>query len=425
MLKIAIHAAAAVMLLLGACAPADLDDEQTDTAALQAPPLGGWHILSPTYDAGNPLDIISYEWDYYMIHDQARGFYGIIGYLVSNPRDRLGNLQILPNGASVAAVGQIRGAEPFSQYLNFGAHGYTASADERYLDAVDSKGHRALLEPLPHGGPSGEDAMHLKGRTDQLAWDLVVIQDWANRPSGGPRGVTGTDAGVLPQEVWTVDVIWPRTHVKGSIANLQTGELFAIDAHGYRENAWGRYNTVFDGWDFMVGSESEADLLARQIPPAQGVGFHVQTYHKSSPLDYAEVTFYDGGVPRTVRFVADLGELHWKHTHWKWDSAPWSCTPHDMSVSLENPDYRISISFTYGHQDQHPLLSNATLAVSRFFIQDTFPTFIGTIVRTSNQQVVRSFSGKGVGEFSLAKSLRLWPASDLECTLWGRLRFAR
>jgi hypothetical protein len=414
-----------LLLLLGACGPED-ELGAAGSSLAQPSPLGGWRILSPDYDAQHPLDLISFEWDYFMIHDHARGFYGVIGYLISNPRDRLGTIvQLLPNGGNVAAIAQLRGAEPFAQYVSFGAKGYLAAADRRYLSAADAKGRHALLEPLPGGGPAGEDAMHLEGRTDQLSWDLIVTQEWTDRPGGGPRHLSGSDVGVLPGEVWNVDQLWPRTRARGTITDLRTGEVFAIDAPGYRDNAWGRYNTVLDGWDFLVGYESEADLKARQIPSDQGVGFYLQTFHKSSALDYAEVSFFDGGLPRTERFVAKLGELHWKHPSWRWDSDAWQCTPHSTTLALENTRYRIDLSASFGPKDQHPLLSDVTALVARYFIQYTFPAFKGTIVRKSDGKLVRSFAGKGVGEFSFAKSFRLWPASELECTLWGRPVFAR
>ena len=70
-------------------------------------PLGGWHILKDGFDPNHPLDVIAFEWDYFMVHDDD--FAGIIGYVVANPRRKLEKiLQVVPNGANVAFVGERR-----------------------------------------------------------------------------------------------------------------------------------------------------------------------------------------------------------------------------------------------------------------------------------------------------------------------------
>jgi hypothetical protein len=394
-------------------------------AAMDSDPLAGWHILAPDYDKNNPLDIISFEWEYYMIHDAAAGFYGIIGYLVSNPRERLSDVvNLLPDGGNVAMIGQIRGAEPMSQYVPFGLDNTTASATERTFDAEDDEGNFGTLTPLRGGGPLGQDAMHLEGRNDLFQWDLIVTQDWANRPAPGPRAVVGTDAGRLPGEVWTVDVIWPRTHVEGTIVALQTGETFHIDNHGYRENAWGRYLLTPDGWDFYVFSEDEDDLAAKGIAPDQGVQLTFQTYHKSELLDWADISFYRDGQLENLRFVAEDDELGWKHLNWKWDRDAWQCVPQDLQLVMQNDDYRVEMKMTHGMQDQTPLLSNVTLPVAVYFIEDLFPFYTGKIIDRATGQSIRQFSGKGVAEFSFHKSARLWPASTAGCNLWGRSLFS-
>jgi hypothetical protein len=395
-----------------------------DGTPSESDPLGGWHILSPDYDEGNLLDIVSFEWDYFMIHDADAGFYGIIGYLVSNPRARLSKtVKALPNGGSVAMIGQIHGSEPMSQYVNFGLDNYSASATERYFDAEDDAERFGTLTPLPGGGPNGQDALHLEGRNDLFQWDLIVSQDWANRPAPGPRAMVGTDVGYLPDEIWTVDVVWPRTHVKGTVVSLKTGETFNIDNHGYREIAWGRYVVSVDGWDFYVFSEDSHDLAAKGIAPDQGVQYVLQTYLKSELLDWADISFYRDGQMENMRFYANDGGLGWEHLNWKWDNDAWQCVPQDLEVVMQNDKYYIEIEMTHGMQDQHPLLSNATLPVAVYFIQDMFPQYTGKITDRKTGQVIREFRGKGVAEFSFHKSARSLPASTFACDLWSRSIF--
>lgn len=66
-------------------------------------PLRGWNILSPDYEKPNPLDGLSFEWDYHMLHDNKRQFTGMIGYFLSDPRNRLKGA-FLPSGGSIAVA---------------------------------------------------------------------------------------------------------------------------------------------------------------------------------------------------------------------------------------------------------------------------------------------------------------------------------
>jgi len=393
---------------------------------LNPEPLGGWHILQDDYDSSHSLDLISFEWDYYMIHDSSSGFYAIIGYLVSNPRHRLCEVvRFLPDGGNMAIVVQLRGDKPISQYINFGIDRYEASPDERFFQAMDENADLYAEEtPLWGEGPRGEDAMRIRGRSDFYEWDLVVNERWSDRPNGEYRPSAGHDIGRLPGEVWTVDVVWPSTEVRGTVRVLETGEIVEIEGHGYRENSWGRYALTPDGWDFFVFSEDREDLESAGIEAEKGVSLVMQTYHKSTSLDFADLSFYDGRELRNLRFKAEDGEMGWYHSSWRWDSEPWQCVPEDLVLVLENKAYRVDVDVTMGLENQRPILSNLTAPVAIYFIQEMFPYFEGTIINKMTGKVVREFDGFGGGEFSFHKSARLWPAMGFECNLWGWHHFS-
>ncbi len=395
-------------------------------AEVNPDPLGGWHILQQDYDTSNPLDIISFEWDYYMVHDTGSGFSAILGYLVSNPRARLSDVvNLLPDGGNLAFVGQLPGQKPISHYVNFGLDHYRASAAERSFEAVEPQsGNYGTETPVPGGGPNGEDLMLLTGQTEAFEWDLRVYPEWNDRDMGY-RPVHGTDVGRVPGEIFTVDVIWPRTRVQGTVRVRATGELLTIDTHGYRENAWGRYALTVDGWDFFVFSEARDDLIAKGLGPDQGLALALQTYHKSKLLDYTDVSFYDRGELKTMRFRAEDGQMGWRHPSWTFDRQAWQCVPTSMDIGLMNDQYRIDVQVTFPLEDQRPLLSNVTLPVAVYFIQDAFPRYEGKVRDARTGVVLHTFSGRGAGEFSHAKSARLWPAFDWECQLWGDKYFAK
>jgi len=385
-------------------------------------PLGGWHILKDDYDQDNLFDIISFEWDYFMVHDRRNGFYATIGYLVSNPRGWLsGIVPLLPEGGNVAFVGKLGGKKPVAHYVNFGLENFEASATERSFNAENEKEDAsARVTPLRGQGPDGKDALRIEGRTKAFEWNLVVSPDWTERDFAQGRLMVGEDVGLLPWESWTVDPVWPRTRVHGNVVIRETGEVLDIDAHGYRENAWGRYLLTTDGWDFYVFSEDREDLLGEQIDPGQGVSLVLQTYHASTTLDFAQVSFYDGDALQNLRFTAREKQVAWSHPHWQWDNESWQCVPLDMKMRLENADFRIEVALTMSPSDQRPLLSDLTLPVAVYFIQELYPYFEGTIHDKNSGKLVREFRGLGGGEFSQAKAARLWPASQSECTRWGK-----
>jgi hypothetical protein len=126
-------------------------------------PLQGWNILQDDYDQKNPLDIISYEWDYFMIHDE--NFAGIVGYVVANPRNKLGDLiQIVPNGGNVGFVGEVKGSAPIANFETFGIANSTYGKESRTFDSRNpANGRFGIMTPLPSGGPNGVDAIRLEG----------------------------------------------------------------------------------------------------------------------------------------------------------------------------------------------------------------------------------------------------------------------
>ena len=390
-------------------------------------PLGGWHILQADYDQDNLLDVLSFEWDFYMVHDAASGFYATIGYLVSNPRGRLSDVaSILPDGGSLAFVGTLAGQKPIAHFVNFGREFTQASAAQRLFEAVEPEtGFHGTQTPVRGGGPNDEDLMRLSGQTEAFEWDLKVYPEWGDRDQGAYRPVHGTDVGRLPGEVFSVDVIWPRTRVQGTVLVKATGQLLQIDAHGYRENSWGRFALIFDGWDFFVFSEDRDEMAAQGVDPAQGVSLVFQTYHKSKLLDFCDASFYDRGELKTMRFRALDGEMGWRHLAWTFDRESWQCLPTELDIGLANDAYRIDVQVTFPMQDQRPLLSNLTLPVAAYFIQEIFPSYEGKIRDKRTGEIIRTFSGRGGAEFSHAKSTRLWPAAGWECQSWGDKYFSK
>jgi hypothetical protein len=409
-----------VGMILGATQGSAWADVPGDTG-----PYDGWKILSDDYDDDHPLDILSFEWDYYTIVDTQAGFSAIIGYLLSNPRGRLSHIvQILPDGGNVAFVAQVGSGKPVAIYENFGLSNTQASSEERFLSSVNAQtGTYGKLEPIEEAGPEGEDGMLLRGKNASFEWDLLVIEEWSERVIDGPRAVPAHDAGIFSAELWTIDPLWHRTRILGTVVDRSNGATMNIDGHGYRENAYGRYHLATDGWDTLFFSEGPGDLAARGLPRDRGVSIINLTYHKSMVLDFADVSFYDGERLVAGRFRASDGEMRWHHPNWQWDNAAWQCVPVDGRWEYENDEYLIQVDVQVGLQNMGTLLSNLTVPVARYFINEVFPGYQGVITHKPTGRLVREFSGKGVGEFSFPKSLRLWPASTFACNLWGRSRF--
>lgn len=384
-------------------------------------PTLGWRVLQDDFESGTPIDVVTFEWDYFMIHNRDGRFNGIVGYVVGNPRERLRRLiEIVPNGGNMAVVAEINGAVPVSNYTNFGFTNSTYSTTERYLMANDpATGQYALIEPAYGQGPLLEPALHMTGRSADYEWDLIVKQDWNDRDSA--RTVAdaaftvahGNDVGISKYEKWAVDAIWPRTDVQGTFKVLATNEIIPIDAKGYREDSWGTWLLSIDGWDFMVFSEFED----------QGVLLSMQTYHRSESMDFLDASFYDHGELVTARFRPTRGELGWIHPDWKWDARARQCVPQNTEIVAQNERYRIEAHVDIGSR-QVPILSNKTLGTRIYFIQEHLPSVTGTIRNRETGEIVDTFEGQAGGEFSFTKKLFGGARSDAQCKQWGDSKFS-
>lgn len=362
------------------------------------PPLRGWHILSPAYQKPSLLDGLSFEWDYLMIHDQQGRFTGIIGYFLSDPRDRLHGF-FLPTGGSVAIAGEFNTTERVAEFASFDWRHTIASPDQREFHVSDPlSGTYAALKPIP-ASANQPDTLRLQGRTITFEWELSVTQDWSDRDgllsqANAPFSpVTASDFGLFPGENWTVDMVWPRTQVTGHMLYRPTGQLFEINGHGYRENSWGRWSLVFDGWDFAIASDA-----------ASGVQWGFQTYHRSKKLDYLDLSFIDQGQLQGERFHATRNELAWFHRSWTFDRQAQQCVPLDTTVIAANSRYRVEAHLAIDKR-QVAILSSATPVTNLFFIMEHFPRIEGRIIRQGTGEMVTEFAGQAGGEFSYIRRL--------------------
>lgn len=384
-------------------------------------PTLGWRILQDDFEKDTGIDIVSFEWDYFMIHNRDGRFNGIVGYVVANPREHLKHfIEIVPNGGNMAVVAEIDGKTPVSNYSNFGFENSTYSKTERYLAANDPRtGQYALIEPAFGQGPLLEPALHLTGRSADFEWDLIVKQDWQERDSARTMHdaaftvAHGNDVGIFKTEKWAVDAIWPRTDVQGTMKVLATNEVIDIDAKGYREDSWGTWLLSIDGWDFMVFSEFED----------QGVLMSMQTYHRSQSMDFLDVSFYDKGELVAARFRPADGQLGWNHPQWKWDARAKQCVPQNTEIVAQNDIYRIEAHVDIGSR-QVPILSNKTIGTRIYFIQEHFPHVTGVIRNIQTGEVVKEFSGQAGGEFSFTKKLLGGARTDAQCKTWGDRKFS-
>ncbi len=374
--------------------------------------LRGWNILADTWDVDDPNDAMSFEWDYFMIHDAAGRFTGSIGYLIANPRDAGGLGELVPKGGNVAVAGLFdEGA--LAEYVNFGLQGFSASGSERAFSAAAEGGLTGAM--LPQAAADGDPGrLGLTGRSESFAWDLEVSQDWPGLSEAEDcfHPMTGTDVGELfpDSEIWNVDMLWPRTRVTGSLTRLDTDETLAVDGHGYRENSWGRWAFNMGGWDFAVVSDADARVL-----------FAWQSYHhRSEALDYLDLAFIEGGQLRTIQFKAARGELGWEHPDWIYDAAARQCMPASTRVVADNGTYRVEAQADLEGR-QAPMLSDLTAATRGFVIEIQFPLVSGTITRSDTGEVLATFAGQGGGEFAVARRDEQAEVPDAEeCRSWGQ-----
>lgn len=407
---------AAAMLLPSVTAHAGIYDDAWPNPAL------GWRIVQSDFEQNTPLDIATFEWDYFMIHNRDGRFNGILGYVLANPRGRLKNLiEIIPNAGNMAVVAEIDGRTPVANYHNFGFANSAWSTTERYLSGTDPRnGAQGVIEPAYAGGPLLGGGLRLAGKSTDFEWDVLVSPDMRDRETarrvrdGAFTVASGNDVGISRHEKWAVDAVWPYTNVQGWIKVNATGEIVPIDAKGYREDSWGTYLLSVDGWDFMVFSEFDPE----------GVVMSLQTYHKSTQMDYLDVSFKDAdGALQEYRFRPTRGELGWNHPSWKWDARANQCVPQNTVIAAQNERYRIEANIDIGSR-QVPILSSQTIGTRIYFIQEHFPHVKGTIRDRATGAIVKTFEGQAGGEFSFTKKLTKGARTDAQCVAWGQTRFS-
>jgi hypothetical protein len=379
-------------------------------------PLGPWEITTAPYQTPNLLDFASFEWEYLTVHNEDGNFYGMVGYLLADPRGSApSGVALVPAGGSMAVAGFFPGGAATAEFLDFGAGNTEFSTTEKQLYAFNpGNGNFGNIEPAA-GATAQNPALHASGQSDLYSWDLIITPDFleysptaASPPDTAFSAVRGDDVGLLSGENWTVDAIWSRTRVEGTFRVRATGQVIPIAARGYRENSFGRYLLSIDGWDFALMSDTN-----------KRVQLMLQTYHKSEQLDYFDIGFRDGATPKTVRFRSSRGEMGWYHPSWVWDSRARQCVPQKTWFKAKNAQYEVEMTVSFEARSQAPyapLLNDSALGTKIFFIMEQFPTFTGTVRRTGSRQLVTTFSGRGGGEFALRKSL-LETRSDFGCFL--------
>lgn len=384
--------------------------------------LLGWHILGEEYQQTDPADFLSFEWDYFMVHNDDGSFTGSLGYLIANPRNSSfsGLEDLVPQGGNIAIAARFDQDDFIAEYRNFGTDGYNASADERRFSASDdADGFWGKMTPVT-ASDGEQDTIELEGATDNLEWNLSVRQDWPALSSSSDLfvPVRDTEIGSLTiegvEEQWNVDMLWPRTRVEGSITSLKTDQQYAIKGHGYRENAWGRWAFNLGGWDFETVSDADARVMCAW-----------QSYHSwqanrdvSTALDYLDLAFIESGEIKREHFTADEGEFGWNHPSWSYDSTARQCVPRNTKAVAANGRYRVEVTATIDDH-QVPMLSDLTAATEAFVIVIHFPWLQGTITNLETDETI-DFEGQGGGEFATARrEPDLDPPTDDECEAFG------
>ncbi|MFP4476019.1 MAG: hypothetical protein ACLFOY_10725 [Desulfatibacillaceae bacterium] len=370
-----------------------------DNHDLMSDGLGGWNILQDDYRAFHYLDGLSLEWDYYSLHDDDGDFTGVVGNVVADPKGHIGGYRyfftpnLMPSGVNTAFYGKFAGEPAFAIYIPFGL-GHQIGKNERTLYASDDQGRWTKMTPVraANGQP---DRIILEGDCGPYSWNLTVSAMWPEYAALKPdTWEIGNDTeGILCDEHWTVNMIWPTTKVTGQVVKDATGEVVEIDGHGYRENSFGRWAFVAGGWDFAFMSD-----------PDTRVQWAFQTYHfNTGDLDFVDVDFMDNGNPVTQQFAVDAGELGWYHDDWTYDTTARQYVPKNLRVVGKNDQYTVEATVTI-NDDYAPMLSDVTPVVSTYCIFAQMPWVTGTITRSSTGEVVATFDGQGGGEFSLLRN---------------------
>lgn len=365
-------------------------------------PTFSWQIVSRDWPIGHVLDGFSSEWEYFTVHDKDGQFTGSIGYFAGDPRGRFSSpilsKGVFPSGNSMAIAGMFKGGEKHAEFVNFGLTGFL-DGDSPEFDAAQDQGDQfARLTKLP------DDQLALTGKTKNFAWDLTVKQAYVQR--GHFERLSSRDIGNFFGEHWTVDILWPRTEITGTMTNRNSGETFQIEGHGYRENAFGQWVFLNDGWDFGAFS-------------GKGVRWVWQSYHTSQDLDALDVCFQTEQGFQKLRFNGADDELGWQHEKWVYDQETKQCLPVETRVVGENESYRIETIMSY--EDAYvPMLDAKSLVTKLYFIQIRMPIYRGVIFDKNTGDTLKRFSGRGGGEFSYNRKLHGRAISRQKCADWGK-----
>ncbi len=357
----------------------------------------GWHILQPPQQTGTLFNRLGLEWDYFMVHDRAGSFTGSIGYVIADPAAQkahwLKRFTLLPSGVGVAIAGKFTNHQKIANFLHFDFEQVQLSTDTKSLIAQDdARNLQASFRVQPNG------SIRLEGCTQDIEYQLTIQKDWHHHVPQGSEAftpITGRDMGLFSQERWTVDVIWPRTHVSGYIRDLRQQKTFQIVGHGYRENSFGRWLFWSGGWDFAAMSDEKS-----------GVQWVWQTYHRSQDLSYLDVSFPVDGVQQAFRFWARDGQLQWQHNNWQLDPSAGQKFPLDATIYARNQDYIVETQLTID-DNEIALLHNKSWYTRIYVIFALFPVCKGSIYRVADGARVLEFSGRGGGEYSTLRFPKL------------------
>jgi hypothetical protein len=399
-------------------------------AGTQSLQPGQWKAQNPQDWGVNALSGISLEWEYFMIHDSQKNFTGSIGYVLADVKNwlggRFGMPRLLPSGGSVAVAGLFENGEMVSHYSHFDFDALETSqaphADLKSLKGKTKDGTQWAQfdlgnnpDTLGNRDQNPYNQARLKGDNHQVSWDLTVEPswNWITDPQtpfsekSDPTAFTslkGEDVGMLPGENWEVDMLWPRTKIKGTLTQKSTQTTFPIQGHGYRENSWGQWALITDGWDFGVMSDDSAGVMVAW-----------QSYHNSKTLDYLDLAIADETTPQKYRFFASNHSLAWRHPQWEYVPKAKQCAPLSTLIKAENETVKLEVSLEI--KDRFlPMLSNTTFVTQMFVIFVQFPLFSGTVKNKATGEV-KSFQGQGGGEFGVRKSLYKQDSSDCQSFL--------
>ncbi len=381
----------------------------------------GWKVLEPSFPSSKALDVLSLEWDYFQVHDHNSDLRFVVGFVLSNPRAVLGeDPKVLPTGANLAVVSSGGGWEPHSTFTHFPLQDFSGDASDLLTQAGPNSSDSFVKivsceRPSPECEALSEETLILTGQDQRFSWNLRL------EPSSEPIAPTrGDDVGYLPGEHWTVHALGLRIRVQGEIFDTLSGETKHLDTWGYRERSFGQYAVVPDGWDFHVGHGRLTD------GPAAGgdFSFTLQTYHKSSQLDFAEALFTDeNGQEQHKTFSAEAGQISLNNSVWGWSETARQCMPRAGSIVLNDGEHQVEVNFTSNAEEEQSLLSDLTVPVSLFVIQYRFPQYSATISRADGT-VLGRFANRGIAEFSYARRLLPEGPTPVDCQRWGA-RFGR